>query len=101
MKPITLSADPALGKVVKFHDLNDGRFAVETLYDVEKIKDEATRVRNDSPKNWHGLSHLVAQIPMPLYQQLRQQGIVQDPKRFKAWLNNPDNAIFRTKHGRV
>lgn len=101
MKPITLSADPALQKVVKFHDLHDDRFAVETVYDVQAIKDEATRVRNDSPANWHGVHHLVAQIPMPLYQQLRSQGIVQDPTRFKAWLNNPENAIFRTKHGRV
>lgn len=100
MKPLTLSADPALQKVVKFHDLNDGRFAVDTVYDVQDIVDHAQRIRNAQKADWKG-ENMVASIPMPLFMELRKQGIVQDKAAFKRWLNNPDNALFRTKAGKV
>jgi hypothetical protein len=32
---------------------------------------------------------------------LKQKGIVNDPKRLRKWLNDRDNALFRTKLGRV
>src|SRR5690242_16417497 len=107
MNPIILTTDPALRKVAKFHDLNDGRFAVETLFDVEAIKDENTAVRNSQPPGWKGREHMVASIPMPLFQQLqaqwRAQGLSYDERQraMAKWLNDPDNAIFRTKTGRI
>jgi hypothetical protein len=97
----TLSRDPLLQKVVRFHDLHDGQFAVETVYDAQQVKDANTVIRNAQPAGWKGHEHLVARLPMPLFQQLRSQGIVQDPKAWAKWLNDPDNAIFRTKTGRI
>lgn len=107
MKPITLSSDELLQKVVKFHDLNDGRFAVETIYDAQQVKDANTYIRNEQPDHWRGNEHLVARIPMPLWQQLqtqwRAQGLSKAERHtaLKKFLSDPDNSIFRTKSGRL
>lgn len=52
------------------------------------------------------LSNRVARIPLVVFQDLEKQGITRgftviDMNRFKAWLNNPDNQVFRTRAGRV
>ena len=52
------------------------------------------------------LSNRVARIPLVVFQDLEKQGITRgftviDMKRFKEWLNNPDNQVFRTRAGRV
>ena len=107
MRPLILTRDPKLRKVSRFHDLNDGRFAVENLVDVEPIKDENTAVRNSQPSGWKGPQHLVASIPMPIYMGLvtawRKQGLSYDErqKAMHKWLNDPSNSIFRTKTGRL
>jgi hypothetical protein len=33
--------------------------------------------------------------------ELKQQGIIDDPKALRRWLNDPDNRYFRTRPGRV
>jgi len=38
----------------------------------------------------------VARIPMNIYQRLQRMGITKDRKAFEAWLNDPDNCVFRT-----
>jgi hypothetical protein len=38
---------------------------------------------------------------MALFYKLKQQGIIDDPKKMKAWLNDRDNQLFRTRAGRV
>jgi len=48
----------------------------------------------------------VASIPMTVIDDLNKKQIMQgfqvlDLKRFKAFLNHPDNRFFRTKPGRV
>src|SRR4029077_14846388 len=107
VKPITLSADPALHKVVKFHDLNDGQFAVDTVFDIQHIVDENTRVRNAQPDGWKGREHLVASIPMPIWMALRMTWKVlglstqEQQAALKRFLMDPDNAKFRTKTGRL
>lgn len=107
MKPITISADPALQKVVQFHDLNDGRFAVDTIFDVQDIVDENTAIRTSQPEGWKGREHLVASIPMPIYQALRMTwkalglSTKEQQAALKRWLADPDNSKFRTKTGRL
>lgn len=43
-----------------------------------------------------GLGEHVARIPMTIATKLQHEGIMQDPQRFKKWLDDPDNAVFRT-----
>jgi hypothetical protein len=43
---------------------------------------------------------------MAVFDELHKQGItrgfhVLDQKRFREWLNNPDNRFFRTREGKV
>jgi hypothetical protein len=91
----TLSADPALQKVVRFHALPDGRFVVETLYDAQSIVDRAAAIRAMNPSGWKGDFHHVGTIPMPLHQQLRAEGRMEDPKDLLKWLNAHEK--LRTK----
>lgn len=107
MKPIILGVQPDAHKLTKFHDLNDGSFAVETKFDVEPIIEESTAIRNSQPDGWKGRDHLVAQIPMPIWQALRETwrllGLSTEEKQaaLKRFLNDPDYAQFRTKRGRI
>lgn len=43
----------------------------------------------------------VASIPLSVYFQLKEQGVIDDEQRLRAWLNDADNRFFRTKLGRV
>jgi len=107
MKPLIVTTDPATHKVVKFHDLNDGRFAVDTVFDVQDIVDENQRVLNSQPEGWKGREHLVASIPMPIWQALRETwrllGLSKQEQQaaLKRFLEDPDNSKFRTKRGRL
>lgn len=52
------------------------------------------------------LSNKVASIPLAVFQDLEKAGITRgftviDMPRFKAWLNNPDNKVFRTRAGTI
>lgn len=38
----------------------------------------------------------VARIPLVIWNRLQKLGIAQDEKRFNDWLNDRDNAVFRT-----
>ena len=48
---------------------------------------ELTRTKN---------GRMVASIPLHILHDLEKRGITKDRKKFKAWLNNPDNRYFRT-----
>jgi len=43
----------------------------------------------------------VAEIPRVLYDQLAQQGITKDKKKFRAWLNDYANRPFRVWEGHL
>lgn len=62
-------------------------------------------------KGWDGNNAIssknkVASIPLVVFAELEKQGITKgfnviDTDRFKAFLNNPDNQVFRTRMGKV
>lgn len=43
----------------------------------------------------------VAEVPMVIYQQAMREGWVHDKAKWKRWLNDPDNKLFRTWPGKV
>ena len=100
-EPRVLMRDRRTGKLVLFHTLPDGSFAVETREDVEPVLETATRMRNDATSGWKGEMHYVAKLPMTLWQSLRSEGRVQETKDFKRWLNDSENSKWRTKSGRL
>lgn len=106
MKPITITTDPALQKVVTFHDLNDGRFAVDTEYDVQDIVDYNAAVRAVNKNDWKG-ENLVGRIPMPMFQQLQMvwRGMKlskeERHERLLKFISDPDYSDFKVKAGRL
>ena len=75
---------------------------IQTEQDVTQIVEDNKRKRNEIDRHQkHGEWSKVASIPLSVLYQLDQQGITKDKKRFKAWLNDPDNRAFRTRGGRV
>lgn len=106
--PRLLDDDPLTGLKQYYHFDPDTRgFVLETQQDVEGIIELNKAVANDQAEGWKGELHHVAHFPLIILMRLAQQGIlgfggeVIDQKRYKAWLNAPENHHFRVKRGRV
>jgi hypothetical protein len=84
-------------------DRATGDVTIASAQDVEQIVEDTKGVHRqfDERSNWKGDMHRVATIPLTIYFDLYRKGIVQDQVAFKRWMNDPDNAVFRTRPGRV
>lgn len=86
----------------------DGKqFDIVTQQDVEPVLAEnraqriaAPKRQFNNPDSQSGLTK-VASIPNVVMVDLREKGILADPERFKHWLNDPDNVVFRTREGKI
>jgi len=103
----TLNIDELLGTHTEFvyesgDSLKDDKIIISETQDVTNIIEMNKRSANEIDKHQpYGEWSKVASIPLNLYYDLKRQGIVDDPARFKKWLNDPDNRFFRTRGGRV
>lgn len=103
MKSFTVDVDPLAGIVERVH-LDDDRIIRETIQDSTAIVEanHALYTHFDERSNWKGDGeHRVASIPLSIFFKLKADGIVDDPVRFKRWLNDSENQAFRTRPGRV
>lgn len=106
-RPISrpFTGNPEAGIRRQFHwDPVTESFTIETVQEVTDLIDTNKRCFNTdhhTGRKWQGDMHRVASIPLSIYFQLKEQGIVDDPARMKQWLNDPANRAFRTKEGRV
>lgn len=97
-----ISTNPEMGTTSWFYyDDAEDKFTVEEVQDAAPIIEMNKTMTNLASDNWRGDWHLVASIPLTVLEILRKQGILDDPKRMKKWLNDPDNRYFRTRGGRV
>lgn len=94
--------DPLTGITRWFHydDEND-HFYIQTQQETEDVVDQNRREANEAGSGWKGDWHKVASIPLTIFMDLQKKGITQDQAALKKWLNDPNNAYFRTKHGAV
>jgi hypothetical protein len=92
------------------HSDGDGGIIIETKQDISDILEQNKKEYNsyDERARWsdHLFGNKVASIPMTVIDELNKQGIMRgfavlDEKRFKAWLNERDNRVFRTRTGVV
>lgn len=65
------------------------------------LKQANTSQGKASYKGDSQFSHRVARIPMVMVEQMMRDGIWGDQDRMREWLNNPENAPFRTTIGKV
>ena len=100
---------------VKFRDSTvhvdgDGGIIIETKQDISAILEQNKKEYNsyDERAKWsdHLFGNKVASIPLTVIDELNKQGIMRgfavlDEKRFRAWLNERDNRVFRTRTGVV
>jgi xylose isomerase len=96
-------------KTITAHEGENG-LILNTSQDVTAILEDNARKRNQTDRRtkWGGelFDNKIASIPMAVFDELHKQGItrgfhVLDQKRFREWLNNPDNRFFRTREGKV
>lgn len=114
--PRLLDTDPLTGTSRWFHyDHETGDFRIETRQDVAPLlaanKEEYAGTDERARFNVRGkespLGARMASIPLQVWGQLVQQGIVNwdyevlDEKRWKSWLNDNENLAFRTRPGRI
>ena len=86
----------------------DNGLVIETVQDVSSIVEKNKKEYNQTPGRWGGdlLDNKIASIPMTVIDDLNKKGIMKgfhvvDQKKFKLWLNDPDNRFFRTRQGRI
>lgn len=98
-----LDADAVSGQFSTFeYDAGEDAYVIRHGQTLDKLIDANKADYNDDKKRMtDGLGQKVASIPLHIYFELRKQGIVQDRKAFKRWLNDPDNLYFRTAPGRI
>jgi hypothetical protein len=102
--------DPVTKTKTIFHASDDGEtFHLETLQDVEDIveSNKASYAATDERARWGDIAR-VASIPMPLMYDLIRRQIIEPAdrgytggKRFRKWLNDPENRHFKTRPGEV
>lgn len=92
------------------HADGDGGIVIETRQDISDILEQNKKEYNsfDERAKWSDelFGNKVASIPMTVIDDLNAKGIMRgfavlDEKRFKAWLNERDNRVFRTRTGVV
>ena len=91
-------ADPAMGRYRTYHI--DPATHQHTITTHQYVPEELNRRKyNDDTGGWKGDFHHVASVPGNILFDLLRKGIIDDPKAFSRWLNDPDNRVFRTKAG--
>jgi hypothetical protein len=93
----------------KRHNVGDGKYVIETIQDVSDIVEQNKQEFNNASTTWGDgdvFGNKIAALPNTVWDKLTQDGIcrghhILDMKRFKAFLNHPDNRFFRTKPGRI
>jgi hypothetical protein len=92
------------------HADGDGGIVIQTVQDITDILEQNKKEYNsyDERSRWSDelFGNKIASIPMTVIDDLNKQGIMRgfavlDEKRFKAWLNERDNRVFRTRTGVV
>jgi hypothetical protein len=92
------------------HSDGEGGIVIQTRQDITDIVEQNKKEYNsyDEKARWSDnlFGNKIASIPMTVIDDLNKQGIMRgfavlDEKRFRAWLNERDNRVFRTRTGVV
>ena len=94
-----LDHDPLTG-ITQYID-TDEMTGVSTIIDLNKF--QASHFTSGKDQWGDGFDHRtkIASIPLSIYMDLKKRGVLRDPVAFKRWLNDGDNAAFRTRPGTV
>ena len=95
------------GITTKFHwTAHEDKLIIERSQDIEQALKALHEMKAETP-SWRpyakGDLHHVAWIPNIVIEDYRKRGIdlLTDTKALRRFLNDPDNAVFRTRQGRL
>lgn len=97
-----VAVDPLVGAKTEW-EMQGDKLLVRNAQDAEPII-EANKAELNSGEDGYSKSRnlrRVASIPLVLYLDLKKRGILGDRVKFRRWLNDPDNRLFRTAPGKV
>ena len=94
------AVDPLTGTAhyVDYDEVEDSFTIISEVDPAELI--EFNKLLYNEPGPW-GDGAVVARYPELVRQQLKRDGILDDPKAYARWLNDPDNRAWRIRPGRV
>jgi len=91
----------------RFFEMEDGsdqfKIITETTLDpiLQGALDSRNAINDKSSTKWKADMHHVALLPMTIWQDLVNKGIMFNLPELSKWLNRAENKVFRTKLGRV
>ena len=88
--------DPVTRRYTEIEDTGEGELLFTHSQDTRAIVESAKAIASSfDPLVRRDTIH-VARIPLVIWRQLQRLGITKDEKALNAWLNDPDNCVFRT-----
>ena len=76
----------------------DDKIIYHTKQDIQPVIEHCKTLAENKPGK--DFRH-VAEVPMVIYQKAMREGWVKDKAKWKKWLNEPENKVFRTWQGKV
>lgn len=109
MKLVRRELDPISGTLEEFwYDELTGKCTVNKVCDIQKITDMVKEMHNQHSgrPNYSDSKgqHLVARIPLIVVDLWKEQGFdwfQSTDKERRAWLDKPENAVFKTRPGKL
>jgi len=99
-----LERTPTLTREIITHDSEaPGTFHMRTAQDVEPVIDLVSTLRDINRTIGHRRSTNmvpVAEIPLTVYEQAAREGWLHDKKKWRLWVNDPQNKPLRITDGR-
>ena len=100
------------GEVRTVHSDGEGGIIIHSQTDLTDFAEHTKQQYNANPSKtgWSGElfdpKNKIASLPLAIINDLNAKGIMRgfnivDEKALKAWLNDPDNRVFRTRGGEV
>lgn len=102
----TLDYDPLTKTRTVFHEMDDDKYVIETVADVEDLIEVNKAKYNsvDERARWTG-HDVVASLPMHVYFDLLKRGIIDKKgngrRSLWRWLDDPENLYWRTRPGKL
>lgn len=96
-----LDYDPVAKSATRWHEEGDD-VIIENVQDVQTLVDQNKALYAQShASDPYGEFDRVASLPLTVYWDLQERGILDDEEAFRKWLNDPANRHFRTRPGKI
>jgi len=93
----TLAYDSLSGTLQKMHITSENKLVFETTCEIDSIAERAMAERNETSRTQKsGDMVKVASLPMMVYLDLAQKGILRDRAAMRKWLSSEEAIPYRT-----